>query len=154
MSGSYVRDKDAVVASMLTAEMASYHKKNGKTLVDRINEIYAKYGTYEHKLISKEYPGADGNAKMKELLSSLRGNLPAELSGAKVVKTIDYLTQTEFDLPKSNVLLFRAEDGTQLIVRPSGTEPLIKFYLTACKSKAENEVILQNLQKLIDTLFA
>ncbi len=154
LSGTYVRDKDAVVASMLTAEMAAYYKKQGKTLVDRIREIYAEYGTYEHKLVSKEYPGAEGNARMKELLANLRENLPDTLSGSKVVKTVDYLTQTEFDLPKSNVLLFRAQDGTQLIVRPSGTEPLIKFYLTACKTPEENKVILQNLQELINTLFA
>ena len=154
LSGCYVRDKDAVVASMLTAQMAAYHKKQGKTLVDRINEIYAKYGKYEHKLVSKEYPGADGNAKMKRLLKSVREKLPTSIAGAKVVKTVDYLTQTEYDLPKSNVLLFRADDGTQLIIRPSGTEPLIKFYLTACKTAEENKVILQKLQELIDELFA
>ena len=141
LAGSYVRDKDAVVASMLVAEMTAYHLQRDKTLVDRIEEIYAKFGTYEHKLKSYEYPGAEGNAKMAQLLADLRKNLPAELGGSKIVKTIDYLTQTEFDLPKANVLSFLAENGSKLIVRPSGTEPLIKLYITAASTPAENEKI-------------
>ncbi len=139
LSGTYVRDKDAVNASMLIAEMAAYYKQQGKTLVDRINELYAEHGLYEHKLRTFEFAGAEGNAKMKQLLADLRQDLPTTLGGSKVVKTIDYLTQTEIDLPKSNVLSFSMEDGSKLIIRPSGTEPLIKVYLTACADKQANE---------------
>lgn len=153
LSGSYVRDKDAVVASMITAEMTAYFKKQGKTLVKRINEIYAKFGTYEHKLKSFEYPGAEGNATMKRLLSSLRENLPSVIGGQKVVKTIDYMTQCEFDLPKANVLSFVCEDGSKLIVRPSGTEPLIKMYITACNSPRENLITIKKINEYLEKVF-
>lgn len=154
LSGSYVRDKDAVVASMLVAEMTAYHLAHGKTLVDRIEEIYAKFGTYEHKLKSYEYPGAEGNAKMAKLLSDLRKNLPSKLGNSKIVKTVDYLTQTEYDLPKSNVLSFTAENGSKLIVRPSGTEPLIKLYITAASTPRENEKIFAAVFDQIEKIFA
>lgn len=152
LTGSYVRDKDAVVCSMLVAEMTAYHLQHGKTLVDRIQEIYAQFGTYEHKLKSYEYPGAEGNAKMKKLLTDLRANLPTELCGSRIVKTVDYLTQKEVDLPKSNVLLFEAENGSKLVVRPSGTEPLIKVYLTAASTPEENKIILQKMIEYADTI--
>lgn len=152
LTGSYVRDKDAVVGSMLVAEMTAYHLQHGKTLVDRIQEIYAQFGTYEHKLKSYEYPGAEGNAKMKKLLTDLRANLPTELCGSRIVKTVDYLTQKEVDLPKSNVLLFEAENGSKLVVRPSGTEPLIKVYVTAASTPEENKIILQKMIEYTDTI--
>ncbi len=145
LTGSYVRDKDAVVASMLVAEMTAYHLSHGKTLVDRIEEIYARFGTYEHILKTYEYPGADGSVKMKGILERLRGNLPETLGGSKVVHTVDYLTQTECDLPKSNVLAFYAENGSSLIVRPSGTEPLIKLYVTAASSAEENKGVFEKI---------
>lgn len=153
LAGAHVRDKDAVVASMLVAEMTAFYKRQKKTLVDRINEIYERFGTYQHKLLSKEYAGAEGNAKMTELLKKLRGALPTEIGGSKVVKTIDYLTQTEFDLPRSNVLSFKTEEGAQLIVRPSGTEPLIKFYLTSTKTPAFNADCFTRISGWIDTHF-
>ncbi len=153
LAGSYVRDKDAVVASMLVAEMAAYHKKNNKTLVDRINELYLKFGKYEHKLVSFEYPGAEGSAKMKQLLASLRAQLPLELAGRKIVKTIDYSTQDEFDLPPADVLSFLADDGTQLIVRPSGTEPLIKMYITACATEEENKKTIESIKEYLNLKF-
>lgn len=152
LSGSYVRDKDAVVASMLTAQMTAFYKKKGMTLVDRINEIYAKFGHYEHRLKSYEYAGAEGNAKMKELLSSLRANLPSEVGGSKVVDCIDYLTQTKYDLPKSNVLSFTLENGCSFIVRPSGTEPLIKVYFTAAKTPKENESLFAAMNAYADSI--
>ena len=154
LSGSYVRDKDAVVASMLVAEMTAHYLKEGKTLVDRIEELYAKFGTYEHKLKSYEYPGAEGNAKMTALLSDLRKRLPSKLGNSKIVKTVDYLTQTEADLPKSNVLSFEAENGSKLIVRPSGTEPLIKLYITAASTPEENEKIFKAVFEQVDKIFA
>lgn len=153
LSGTYVRDKDAVNASMLVAEMTAYYKKKNMTLVDRLNEIYDRFGYYEHKLISFDFPGADGQAKLSRLLAQLRADLPRELAGRKVVKVIDYLTQTEADLPKSNVLSFTADDGRKLIIRPSGTEPIIKMYLTATKSKHENEEIFAKMQKMLEQIF-
>ena len=153
LAGTYVRDKDAVVASMLVAEMCAYYKKQGKTLVDRINEIYAKYGLYSHKTISFEFAGAEGNATMKRLLKKVRENRPIAFAGNKVINPIDYLTQTQFDLPKANVLAFPMEDGSQVIIRPSGTEPLIKMYITACKTKEENEKQIAQIIEELNILF-
>ena len=153
LAGTYVRDKDAVVASMLVAEMTAYYKKQGKTLVDRINEIYAKYGLYSHKTISFEFAGAEGNATMKRLLKKVRENMPVAFAGNKVINPIDYLTQTQFDLPKANVLAFPMEDGSQVIIRPSGTEPLIKMYITACKTKEENEKQIAQIIEELNILF-
>ncbi len=154
LSGSYVRDKDAVVASMLIAEMTAYYLSKGKTLVNRIEEIYKKFGTYEHKLKSYEYPGASGGEKMRKLLDGLRANLPVNLGKSKIVKTVDYLTQTEYDLPKANVISFTAENGSSLIVRPSGTEPLIKLYVTAASTVKENEKIFKEIFAQTEKIFA
>lgn len=153
LSGTYVRDKDAVNASMLIAEMTAYYKKKNMTLVDRLNEIYDRFGYYEHKLISFDFPGADGQAKLARLLKKIRGNLPVSIAGVKIVRTVDYLTQTEADLPKSNVLSFTAEDGTKLIIRPSGTEPIIKMYLTATKTKDENEKKFKMMREMLEEMF-
>lgn len=143
LSGTYVRDKDAVVASMLVAEMAADYKKDGKTLADVLESIYLKYGKYYHRTVSFTYEGVAGAQKMQEVLSDIRKNPPAEIDGSKVVESIDYLTQTKLDLPKSNVLSFKAEDGSKLIIRPSGTEPLIKVYITAaCGGEQRIEAIL------------
>ena len=153
LSGTYVRDKDAVNASMLIAEMTAYYKKRNMTLVDRLNQIYAEYGYYEHRLMSFDFPGADGQAKLARLLKKIRGNLPVSIAGVKIVRTVDYLTQTEADLPKSNVLSFTAEDGTKLIIRPSGTEPIIKMYLTATKTKEENEKKFKMMREMLEEMF-
>lgn len=154
LSGTYVRDKDAVNASMLVAEMTAYYKKKSMTLVDRLNEIYAEHGYYEHKLMSFDFPGADGQAKLKSLLENIRKNLPETIAGSKVVKFVDYLTQTEVDLPKSNVLSFTMEDSGKLIIRPSGTEPMVKMYLTATKTEEENQkkfaLMKAELEKMFD----
>lgn len=153
LSGTYVRDKDALNASMLIAEMTAYYKKRNMTLVDRLNQIYAEYGYYEHRLMSFDFPGADGQAKLARLLKKIRGNLPVSIAGVKIVRTVDYLTQTEADLPKSNVLSFTAEDGTKLIIRPSGTEPIIKMYLTATKTKDENEKKFKMMREMLEEMF-
>lgn len=150
LSGSYVRDKDAVVASMLVAEMTADYLAEGKTLGDVLDGIYAKFGKYYHKTVSFTYEGMAGAQKMQEVLSAVRNNLPQAIDGSKVVKSIDYLTQTEFDLPKSNVLSFKAEDGSKLIVRPSGTEPLIKVYITAaCGGNERIQAILEQVKKFM-----
>ena len=153
LSGTYVRDKDAVNASMLVAEMTAYYKKKNMTLVDRLNEIYSEYGYYEHKLMSFDFPGADGQAKLKSLLENIRKNLPESIAGSKVVRFVDYLTQTEADLPKSNVLSFTMEDASKLIIRPSGTEPMVKMYLTATKSVEENSAKFALMKTELERMF-
>ncbi|MBD5132056.1 MAG: phospho-sugar mutase [Clostridiales bacterium] len=137
LSGGYVRDKDAVLASMLVAEMTADYLKEGKTLVDVLDGIYAKFGKYYHRTVSLSYEGASGAQKMQEVLEGIRKNPPKDVDGSKVVESIDYLTQTKLNLPKSNVLSYKAEDGSKLIIRPSGTEPLIKVYITAARGGEE-----------------
>lgn len=150
LSGSYVRDKDAVVAAMLVAEMAADYAADGKTLEDVIDGIYAKHGRYYHRTASITYEGVAGAQKMKQVLASIRKTPPTEIDGSKVAEAIDYMTQTERDLPKSDVLSFRAEDGSKLIVRPSGTEPLIKIYVTAATGgEARIDAILAQVKKFM-----
>ncbi len=150
LSGTYVRDKDAVVASMLVAEMAADYLKEGKTLADVLDGIYSEFGKYYHRTVSFTYEGAAGAQKMQEVLASVRNNPPAEIDGSAVVESIDYLTQTKFDLPKSNVLSFKAADGSKLIVRPSGTEPLIKVYITAASGGEQRiDAILDQVKKFM-----
>lgn len=150
LSGSYVRDKDAVLASMLVAEMASAYKAENKSLAAVLDGIYAEFGRYYHRTVSFAYEGISGAQKMKEVLASVRNDPPADIDGSKVVETIDYLTQTKLDLPKSDVLSFLAEDGSKMIVRPSGTEPLIKIYVTAARGgNARIDAILAQAKKFM-----
>ncbi len=150
LSGTYVRDKDAVVATMLVAEMTADYKKEGKTLSDVLEGIYAKFGEYFHRTVSFTYEGAAGAQKMKEVLSGIRRNPPKAIDGAKVVESIDYSTQTKFDLPKADVLSYKAEDGSKLIIRPSGTEPLIKVYITAANGGEKRiDRILDEVKKFM-----
>lgn len=154
LSGTYVRDKDAVNASMLIAEMTAYYKKQGKTLVDRLNEIYEQFGYYQHRTLTFDFPGSAGIEKMSTILNGVRENAPTVIAGANVVKMMDYLTQTEVELPRANVLSFAMDDGSLLIMRPSGTEPLIKVYLTACKTKEENAEKFVAFRAWLDKIFA
>lgn len=141
LSGTYVRDKDGVNASMLICEMAAYYKKQGKSLLDVLDALYAEFGVYRHILINAEFEGAEGMATMHKLMESLRENRPQEIAGLAVTRFSDYLASRSVDmrtgaetvltLPKSNVLVFGLEDGAGVIVRPSGTEPKIKAYVTA-----------------------
>jgi phosphoglucomutase len=153
LAGSYVRDKDAVGACMLIAEMAQYYKGQGKTLIDVLKELYSKYGKYQHKLISREFAGADGAQKSKCLLSRVRSADFKSIGGIKVIGFTDYLTQTKYNLPKANVLVYDLDNGAQLIIRPSGTEPLIKFYMTAALNDQKNEEIFCRLKGFIDEHF-
>lgn len=150
LSGTYVRDKDAVLASMLVAEMTADYLSEGKTLGDVLDGIYAKFGKYYHRTVSFAYEGVSGAQKMTEVLSSVRQAPPKAIDGSKIVKSVDYLTQTEYDLPKSNVLSFKAEDGSKLIIRPSGTEPLIKVYITAASGGEERiDKIYEEVKKFM-----
>ncbi len=150
LSGTYVRDKDAVVATMLVAEMAAAYLAEGKTLEDVLDRIYSEYGRYFHRTVSFTYEGVAGAQKMKDVLAGVRKNPPRDIDGSAVVQSIDYMTQTQFDLPKSDVLSFKASDGSKLIIRPSGTEPLIKVYITAATGgEARIDSILEQAQKFM-----
>ncbi len=146
--GSYVRDKDAVVASMLICEMAAYYKKQDKTLIQVIEELYEEYGYYLSKTLNFAFEGAAGMEKMTALMDDLRENPPEIIADFIVVNMADYLTSEAFDienysskrinLPKSNVLEYGLEDGLKVIIRPSGTEPKIKVYITCVGETQED----------------
>ncbi len=141
LAGTYVRDKDAVVASMLICEMAAYYKKQNQSLLQVYAALCEEHGYYVHQLANAEFEGADGMQIMADLMQGLRDNRPTAFAGKQVVAfadyqqsyTLDYATgeKTVLKLPKSNVLTFSLEDGASVIFRPSGTEPKIKAYITA-----------------------
>ncbi len=130
LSGSYVRDKDAVVASMLICEMAAYYRSIGSSIKQRLEEIYAKYGRYLNKIDSFEFPGLSGMDKMAGIMQTLRDTPPTEIAGLKVAKVTDYKKTEETGLPAANVLVYSLEGGATVVIRPSGTEPKIKAYFT------------------------
>lgn len=141
LRGAHARDKDAVVASMLICEMAAYYKKKGISLYNQMQKIYSDYGMFLNSLLNFGFEGAAGMQKMSDMMTALRGNPPAEIAGEKVTLVSDYKMQTatdtetgkvtEITLPKSNVLAYKLSGGSGVIVRPSGTEPKIKIYITA-----------------------
>ena len=141
LAGTHARDKDAVVASMLICEMAAFYKTQGMNLVDVMNSLYDEFGYYSNVVESYTFEGAAGMEKMASIMDGLRSNPPKEIAGMPVVSISDYKTSTVtytdsspsegIDLPKSNVLAFSLENGNKVIVRPSGTEPKIKAYITA-----------------------
>ena len=137
LAGPYVRDKDAVIASMLICEMAAYYRSIGSSIKQRLEEIYAQYGRYLNKVDSFEFPGLTGMDKMAGIMSSLRENPPKEFAGKKVSSVTDYTKPEETGLPKSNVLIYGLEDGATVVVRPSGTEPKIKAYYTTLGKNLE-----------------
>lgn len=164
LAGSYVRDKDAVVASMLICEMAAYYKKQGKTLAQVIDAMYEEYGYYKNTTLSFSFDGAAGMQKMADIMASLRADSPTEVSGMKVVRFADFKESVEkdlvagtekvIDLPKSNVLAYYLEGNNAAIVRPSGTEPKIKIYVTAVgKDKADaqriTDLIVDDMKKIM-----
>jgi phosphoglucomutase len=130
LAGPYVRDKDAVIGSMLICEMAAYYRSIGSSIKQRLEEIYAQYGRYLNKVDSYEFPGLSGMDKMKGIMESLRANPPKDFAGIAVTKVTDYSKPEETGLPKANVLIYQLEDGSTVVVRPSGTEPKIKTYFT------------------------
>ena len=147
MVGDYVRDKDAVTASMLIAEMAAWYHAKGMTLLDALHALYKKYGWYAEKTLILVMPGVDGLEKMQVLMKDIRENPPEQLGGERVIRVRDYLDGSinVLGLGKvdktpyygSNVLYFELADGSIFIVRPSGTEPKIKVYLQARGGSAE-----------------
>jgi len=155
LAGSYVRDKDAVVASMLICEMAAYYRSIGSSIKQRLEEIYAQYGRYLNKVDSFEFPGLTGMDKMAGIMDSLRQNPPTEFAGYKVVKVTDYKKPEETGLPAANVLIYALEGGATVVVRPSGTEPKIKTYFTTLgKDLAEAQAQKDKLAESLKPIFA
>lgn len=155
LAGPYVRDKDAIIGSMLICEMAAYYRSIGSSIKERLESIYAKYGRYLNKVDSFEFPGLSGMDKMAGIMTSLRNTPPAEIGGYKVVKVTDYLKTEQTGLPSANVLVYGLEGGATVIVRPSGTEPKIKTYFTTLgKDLAEAEAQKNTLANALKPLFS
>lgn len=147
LAGTHARDKDAVVASMLICEMAAYYKTKNMNLVDVMNSLYDKFGYYCNEVKSYTFEGAEGMEKMAQIMDTLRQNPPKTIGDFIVTAVSDYKTskitftdgkEEKIELPKSNVLAFALENGNKVIVRPSGTEPKIKAYLTAIGNDKES----------------
>lgn len=148
LAGSYVRDKDAVVASMLICEMAAYYRTKGISMMQARENLYQKYGVYVHAQHSFTFEGESGMIRMQNIMENLRTNRPEQIDNLKVIQFADYEKQVSIDLttgtetaitlPKSNVLSFTLEQGAKVIIRPSGTEPKIKaYYTTTAATEAE-----------------
>ena len=157
LAGTYVRDKDAVVASMLIVEMAAFYRTQGISMMQARENLYKKYGVFKHKQESFAFEGVSGMHKMQEIMKSLRTDAPTEIGGLPVIESADYLTGEFTDiqsgstrptnLPKSDVVSFFLPDRASVIVRPSGTEPKIKaYYTTAGRTMADAEAIEEKLR--------
>lgn len=148
LAGTHARDKDAVVASMLICEMAAYYANQGLSLIEVLDSLYREHGVYRHLLINVQFEGAKGMIAMDQLMTALRENPPKDIAGLRVLSIADYLQSTRtnvqtgasesISLPKSNVLCFDLENHAGLVVRPSGTEPKIKGYVTATGATLED----------------
>jgi phosphoglucomutase len=159
MIGSHIRDKDAISAVALMCEMAAYEKSQGKTLFDKMIELYIKYGFYYESLISLTRKGMNGQKEIAEMMEGYRSNPPATISGTQVTTLLDYQLQKgtdlvtgkswTIDLPKSNVLQFITADGTKISARPSGTEPKIKFYFSV-NTKLERKEDFDNKFSMLE----
>ena len=163
LAGSYVRDKDAVVGSMLICEMAAYYRSIGSSIKEELERIYAEYGRYLNKVNSYEFPGLSGMETMAGIMTKLRENPPAEFAGYKVVTVADYKARTKTDvatgktepieLPAANVLIYTLAGGASVVVRPSGTEPKFKTYFTTLgKDLAEAEAQQKALAAAVEPL--
>lgn len=151
LSGSYVRDKDAVNASLLICEMLAYYKKQGIRVIDHLEDLYVEYGHYITKLCTYQFEGEPGMKKMEKIMASLRMDME-RLGEYKILKKLDYKDGIE-ELPKSDVVKFILEEGNSVVVRPSGTEPKLKIYLTIRVEETEDakqieEELIKNLEKL------
>ena len=155
LAGPYVRDKDAVIGSMLICEMAAYYRSIGSSLKQRLEEIYAEYGRYLNKVDSFEFPGLSGMDKMAGIMDGLRKQPLTEIAGSAVVKVTDYEKPEETGLPSANVLIYKLANGETVIVRPSGTEPKIKvYYTTLGKDLAEAEAEKEKLAEALKPILA
>ncbi len=155
LAGSYVRDKDAIVGSMLICEMAAYYRSIGSSIKEELERIYREYGRYLNKVDSFEFPGLSGMDKMASIMAKLRAEPPKEIAGYPVVKVTDYQKPEQTGLPAANVLIFGLEGGATVVVRPSGTEPKIKAYYTTkgkdlAEAQAQKDALAQAMKPLLD----
>jgi phosphoglucomutase len=165
MIGSQIRDKDAISAVAILCEMAAYEKSKGRSLYQKLIDLYVEYGCYQEHLISITKKGMNGQQQIAEMMERFRNNPPQSLGGSKVVELLDYQKSEKrkletgvteaIKLPKSNVLQFVLEDGSKISARPSGTEPKIKFYFsvrTELPSAAQYEKVKGQLMQKIETI--
>jgi len=157
LAGTYARDKDAIASTLLISECCAYLKNRGMTITDYLDSIFNEYGYYNDKNVSIDAEGLKGVEVIGEVMKKFREKAPEEIGGLKVIKVLDYVNDTLYDssdqvtaLPKSNVLQYKLSDGSTVTVRPSGTEPKIKFYFSA-KSESSNATELK-LDKMIADL--
>ena len=155
----FVRDKDAIQAVLIVAEIAAYYRSRGMTLADGIAEIYKEYGYFAEKTISVTLSGVDGAAEIKKIMDKFRGNAPKQFNNTDIVKTEDFLEQTattangveKLTTPPSNVLKYTLADDSWIAVRPSGTEPKIKFYIaTVGTSEADAKEKIAHIEAEIN----
>lgn len=155
LAGPYVRDKDAIIGSMLICEMAAYYRSIGSSIKERLEEIYREYGRFLNTVDSFEFPGLSGMDKMAGIMEDLRANPPKDIAGYGVAAVTDYEKPEDTGLPRANVLIYSLEDGASVVVRPSGTEPKIKaYYTTKGKDLAEAEAEKEKLAAALKPLFA
>ncbi len=157
LAGTYARDKDAVVASMLIAEMAVYYRDKGLSLYDQLQNVYKKYGFYNEFVVSYTFEGIEGTEKIKSIMANVRNNPPKVFGGKKVLAIRDYKSSIRKDietgdeeeilLPKSDVIYLELEDNNNFIVRPSGTEPKIKLYCLLCGKTPDDAKAIENAVK-------
>ena len=155
LAGPYVRDKDAIIGSMLICEMAAYYRSIGSSIKERLEAIYAKFGRYLNKTDSFEFPGLSGMDKMADIMRALRQNPPKEIAGYAVTRVTDYEKPEQTGLPAANVLVYALEGGATVVIRPSGTEPKIKAYFTTLgKNLEEAQAQKDKLAAVVEKIFA
>lgn len=155
LAGPYVRDKDAIIGSMLICEMAAYYRSIGSSIKERLEEIYARFGRYLNQTDSFEFPGLSGMDKMAAIMRALRQNPPKEIAGYAVTQVTDYEKPEQTGLPAANVLVYALEGGATVVIRPSGTEPKIKAYFTTLgKNLEEAQVQKDKLAAVVEKIFA
>ena len=155
LAGPYVRDKDAIIGSMLICEMAAYYRSIGSSIKERLEAIYAKFGRYLNKTDSFEFPGLSGMDKMADIMRALRQNPPKEIAGYAVTRVTDYEKPEQTGLPAANVLVYGLEGGATVVIRPSGTEPKIKAYFTTLgKNLEEAQAQKDKLAAVVEKIFA
>lgn len=155
LAGPYVRDKDAIIGSMLICEMAAYYRSIGSSIKERLEAIYRKFGRYLNRIDSFEFPGLSGMDKMAGIMDALRSNPPKAIGDYAVTKITDYTKPQETGLPAANVLIYALEGGASVVVRPSGTEPKIKaYYTTLGADLAEAEAQKNHLSQALKPIFS